>query len=90
MNRFLNLRGDFLFYCTIIVQGEFETQGSGNRIFGAAMAPNSADIDHDVSGDPEITYSRCAITPSILNNASPSRVGPLARRSWVDLKAVTN
>ena len=28
----LDLRGNFVFYGLIIVQGSFETQGSGNRV----------------------------------------------------------
>ncbi|MDH3271405.1 MAG: hypothetical protein OEN56_08745 [Gemmatimonadota bacterium] len=86
----LDLRGNFLFYGIIIVQGNFETQGTGNRIIGAVLASNSADIDQDIVGSSEITYSRCAVRRAILNNSSLSRARPLAERSWVDLTAVVN
>jgi hypothetical protein len=85
----LDLRGDFLFYGIIIVQGSFETQG-GTRIMGAVMASNSLTDAQGYTGSSEITYSRCAIQRSILNNASLSRARPIAERSWVDLTAVAN
>jgi hypothetical protein len=86
----LELRGDFLFYGIIIVQGNFETQGNGNRIMGAVMASNGLLDDQFVTGGSEITYSRCAVKRAILNNASLSRARPLAQRGWVDLTAVAN
>ena len=86
----LDLRGGFLFYGIIIVQGNFETQGSGNRIIGAVMASNGSLDDQSIVGGSEVTYSRCAVTRSILNNASLSRARPIQERSWVDLTAVAN
>jgi hypothetical protein len=72
------------------VQGSFETQGAGNRIIGAVMASNSLTDAQGYVGASEITYSRCAVQRSILNNASLSRARPIAERSWVDLTAVAN
>jgi Tfp pilus assembly protein PilX len=86
----LDLRGGFLFYGIIIVQGNFETQGNGNRIVGAVMASNEATIDQSIVGGSEVHYSKCAVMRSILNNASLSRARPLEQRSWVDLSASTN
>jgi hypothetical protein len=86
----LDLRGGFLFYGIIIVQGSFETTGAGNRIIGAVMASNSLTDAQGYVGASEITYSRCAVQRSILNNASLSRARPIAERSWVDLTAVAN
>ena len=86
----LELRGSFLFYGIIIVQGNFETQGNGNRIIGAVMASNGLLDDQSITGGSEVTYSRCAVQRSILNNASLSRARPVAQRSWVDLTAVAN
>ena len=86
----LRIRGSFLFYGIIITQGNFETEGAGNRVIGAVMASNSASIMQDVTGASEITYSRCTVQRAILNNASLSRARPLAERSWVDLTAVAN
>jgi hypothetical protein len=86
----LDLRGGFLFYGIIIVQGSFETQGGGNRVIGAVMASNSVTDAQGIVGSSEITYSRCAVQRSILNNASLSRARPIAERSWVDLTAVAN
>lgn len=86
----LSLRGGFLFYGIIIVQGNFETSGNGNRIIGAVMAGNGLLDDQSITGGSEVTYSRCTIQRSILNNASLSRARPVERRSWVDLTAVAN
>lgn len=86
----LDLRGNFLFYGIIIVQGNFETQGNGNRIIGGVLASNGLLDDQSITGGSEITYSTCTIRRSILNNASLSRARPLADRSWVDLTAVAN
>lgn len=86
----LDLRGNFLFYGIIIVQGDFETQGNGNRIIGAVMASNGLLDDQSITGGSQITYSRCTIQRAILNNASLSRARPLQQRSWVDLTAVAN
>lgn len=86
----LSLRGGFLFYGIIIVQGTFSTQGSGNRIIGAVLAANGTIDDQSVTGGSEITYSKCAVQRAILNNSSLSRARPLTRRSWVDLTAVRN
>lgn len=86
----LDLRGNFLFYGLIIVQGNFETQGNGNRIIGAVMASNGLLDDQSITGGSEVTYSRCTVQRAILNNASLSRARPLSQRSWVDLTAVMN
>lgn len=86
----LDLRGNFVFYGIIIVQGSFETQGSGNRIVGAVLASN-ADVDESsFTGTSAVQYSSCAIQRAILNNASLSRARPLAERSWIDLSSVLN
>lgn len=86
----LDLRGSFLFYGIIIVQGNFETQGNGNRIVGAVLASNGLLDDQSITGGSHVTYSRCAVRRAILNNASLSRARPLNERGWVDLTAVAN
>ncbi|MDX1646259.1 MAG: hypothetical protein R3304_03855 [Longimicrobiales bacterium] len=86
----LELRGNFLFYGIIVVQGEFQTQGSGNRIVGAVMASNSNIDNQSVTGSSAVTYSSCAIQRAILNNASLSRARPVMERSWIDLTSVAN
>lgn len=86
----LELRGAFLFYGIVIVQGTLDTQGAGNRIMGAVLASNGSIDDQTVTGGSEITYSRCALRRAILNNASLSRARPLMERSWIDLTAVLN
>jgi hypothetical protein len=83
----LDLRGDFVFYGIIIVQGSFETQGGGNRVMGGVMAAN-ADIDNQqYSGSSVIQSSSCAVERAILN-APITRPRPLGRRSWVDVSAI--
>ena len=86
----LDLRGGFVFYGIIIVQGDFETQGTGNRIIGAVMASNGLLDDQVFGGGSEVSYSKCTVMRAILNNSSLSRARPLDVRSWVDLTAVTN
>jgi hypothetical protein len=86
----LDLRGSFVFNGLVVVQGTFETQGSGNRIYGAVMASN-ADFDaQSLTGGSVVTNSTCAVERSILNNSSLSRVRPLETRSWIDLSGVVN
>jgi hypothetical protein len=83
----LDLRGNFLYAGIIIVQGEFETQGTGNRVLGGVYASNSSLGDQSVTGGSVIGNSSCAITRAILLNSSLSRPVPLAR-GWVDLTAI--
>lgn len=86
----LDLRGNFVFHGIIIVQGNFETQGSGNRIMGGVLASN-ADFDaQSLVGGSVVTNSTCATERAILNNSSLSRARPLAQRSWIDLSAISN
>lgn len=86
----LELRGGFTFFGIIIVQGTFTVGNGGATINGAVMASNAADLTQAFSGGAVINYSSCAITRSILNNASLSRARPLVERSWVDLSSAVN
>jgi len=85
----LDLRGSFTFYGIIIAQGQLETQGSGNRIFGGVMAGNADFSSQSLTGGSVVTNSTCAATRAILNNAGLTRVRPLVSRSWVDLSAIS-
>ena len=74
----------------VVVQGTFQTQGNGNRIYGAVMASN-ADFDaQSLTGGTVVTNSTCAVERAILNNSSLSRVRPLEIRSWTDLSGVVS
>jgi len=86
----LTVRGGFTFYGIIIVQGTFTTGNGTNRIFGAVMASNAADLNQTFLGTSTIQYSRCSVTRAVLNNAALARARPLAERSWVDLSAAIN
>ena len=86
----LDLRGNFLFYGLIIVQGDVSAQGAGNRVVGAVMASNGVAVDQTITGAAEIKYSRCAVHRAVLGNPSLSRVRPLRQRSWMDLTSVAN
>ena len=86
----LRVRGGFTFYGIVITQGTFTTGNGTNRIVGAVMASNAADLNQTFTGTGIIEYSPCTITRAVLNNAALSRARPLAERSWVDLTAVTN
>lgn len=86
----LDLRGNFVFYGIIIVQGSFNTQGAGNRVMGGVLASN-ADFDAEsLTGTSVVQNSTCATQRAILNNSSLSRARPIEMRSWVDLTSVTN
>ena len=86
----LSIRGGYTFFGIIITQGSFTTGAGVNRVVGSVMASNAANINEQFLGTSSIEYSRCAITRSILNNASLSRARPLDERSWVDLSAAVN
>ena len=86
----LDLRGNFVFFGIVIVQGSVSTQGSGNRVYGGVLASN-ADLDTEtITGGSVITYSTCAAERAVMNNANLTRPRPLANRSWVDLSMVKN
>lgn len=84
----LDLRGGFIFNGIIIVQGNFETQGSGNRINGGVMASNAELQEQSLVGGSVVQYSKCAVERALLNNSSLTRARPLALRSFVDLSNV--
>ena len=56
----LDLRGNFVFYGIIIAQGNLDTQGSGNRVYGGIMASNADFDDQSLTGGSVITNSTCA------------------------------
>ena len=85
----LDLRGNFVFYGIIIVQGSISTQGSGNRVYGGVMASNASFAAQSLVGGSVVTNSTCAVSRAIINNLSLTRVRPLASRSWVDLSAIS-
>jgi hypothetical protein len=85
----LQLRGGFVFYGVIIVQGSFETQGSGNRILGGVMAGNANFASQAVIGGSVVTNSTCAVSTAILNANGLTRARPLFERSFVDISAIS-
>jgi len=84
----LDLRGNFVFHGIIIVQGNFETQGNGNRVYGGVMAGNASFDLQKLVGGSVVEYSGCASTRAVLENRGLTRVRPIERRSWVDLSSV--
>ncbi len=84
----LDLRGGFEFYGVVIVKGNFETQGNGNKVFGAAMASNADFQDQTLVGGSVTQWSSCAVERMKQNLSSLSRVRPLEERSWVDLSSL--
>lgn len=81
----LDLRGDFLFHGIVIVQGNFETQGSGNRVRGGVMAGNTYFEDQTMTGGSVVGYSGCAVKRAIEMNEALQRPQPLPMRAWSDL-----
>jgi len=86
----LDLRGNFEFSGLVVVQGTFQTQGSGNRVNGAVMASNADFDSQSIVGGSVVSNSTCAVDRAILNNSSLSRARPLESRSWLDLSGVIN
>ena len=84
----LELRGFFVFYGIIIVQGSVSTEGSGNRVYGGVMASNAVFESQSFVGGSVVTNSTCAVSRALLKNRNLTRVRPLASRSWVDLSAI--
>ncbi len=83
----LDLRGDFEFHGIIIAQGSFETQGSGNRVYGGVMASNADFDSQNVTGGSVVTNSTCATRRAIRESTDLMRPRPIAARSWVDLSS---
>lgn len=81
----LDLRGDFLFNGIVIVRGNFETQGSGNRVRGAVMAGNTYFDDQSITGGSVVGYSSCGVRRAIEENEMLSKPRALPMRSWSDL-----
>ena len=84
----LDLRGGFEFYGVVIVKGNFETQGNGNKVYGAAMASNAEFLDQTLVGGSVTQWSSCVVDRMKQNLSSLSRVRPLQERSWVDLSSL--
>lgn len=88
----LDLRGDFQFNGIIIVQGTFETQGSGAsapRITGGVMAANADVESQNYTGGSVVTNSTCAVQEAVRKSATASRPLPVSSRSWVDLSGTS-
>lgn len=86
----VRVNGGFEFYGPVFIKGTLTTNGSGGHFWGGVVAAN-ADLDtNTVLGDAVITYSSCAVSRALLNNAALTRNRPLAMRSWVDLTGVAN
>jgi hypothetical protein len=86
----LDLRGGFVFNGVVIVQGSFETQGSGNRILGGVMASNVDLTEQSLVGGSQVQYSTCALERAILGNDGLTRARPLTIRIFIDLSSVIN
>ena len=78
----LEVQGGFEFYGPVIVRGALTTAGQGGHFNGGVMAANVNLEKSSVLGDAVITYSSCAVTQALTNNA-PGRMLP--SRSWVEL-----
>ncbi len=83
-----DIRGNFVFHGIIIVQGNFQTEGSGNRVYGGVMASNAEFLLQKLVGSSVVEYSGCAASRAILLNQALTQVRPIERRSWVDLSSV--
>jgi len=85
----LDLRGNFMFNGIVLVQGRFQTQGSGNRVNGAVMASNVDFDDQLLVGGSVVQYSQCGVLRAVENAGQLNRVRPIDRRGWVDVSSIS-
>lgn len=79
----LKLTGGFEWAGLIIVRGELQISGTGNKVSGAILAEGaSVTSSGAVSGDVDITYSACAIEKAI---GGATLAQPLHQRSWAQV-----
>lgn len=87
----LNMNGGFEFYGMILVRGQIETQGNGNRVIGSIRATGAADLESsDYAGGSILRYSTCAVSRARNNAYQPPEdvfLIPVGSRSWMDLTA---
>jgi hypothetical protein len=87
----LNINGGFEFYGMILVRGQIETQGNGNRVMGSIRATGSTDLESsDYAGGSILRYSSCAVSRAQNNAFQPAgalEFEPVGSRSWMDLTA---
>ncbi len=79
----LDIRGNFEFNGIIIVLGQVQSRGTGNKVTGALLASNAqlGDLTSFI-GDPEVSYSSCAVSRALRASA---KVVPFASRGWAQL-----
>jgi hypothetical protein len=87
----LNINGGFEFYGMILVRGQVETQGNGNRVIGSIRATGATDLEaSDYAGGSILRYSSCAVSRAQNNAFQPAgqlEFVPVGSRSWMDLTA---
>jgi hypothetical protein len=80
----LRLNGSFVFVGPVIVRGNLQTLGFGNKIIGSVMTANigcTTTPCNRLAGDATVQFSSCALTQALRNK----RVPVVARRGWADL-----
>lgn len=80
----LKMTGNFEFYGPVIIKGNIEFAGTGNKIFGGIMTANEGCTSspcNDIKGNAHIQYSRCSLLATLIPHARPV----LATRSWADM-----
>lgn len=84
----MKLTGNFEFDGIVIVTGNIETAGTGNKLEGTVISLGSGDIDstNETKGNSTIQYSKCSIDRVVSTLARPI---PMDKRSWMDLSAAS-
>ena len=87
----LKVTGQFEFYGPVFIKGTLSTQGGGGtqHFHGGVIAANVSLDDNTVLGTADIVWSSCAIERALANNSALTKARPLARRSWVDVSAIS-
>jgi hypothetical protein len=78
----VNVQGGFEFNGPVIVRGEFDTQGTGNKFTGGVLASNASLNESNVLGNATVAFSSCAVARA-QKFGVPAR--ELPRRNWADL-----
>jgi hypothetical protein len=78
----LDISGGFEFYGPVIVQGGIRSTGTGGHIVGGVMAQNALLNTSLITGNSNVTFSRCAISRALQGSATARTLGS---RSWSQL-----
>jgi len=77
----LEVKGNFVFYGPVIIQGKLVTAGTGGHFNGAVMTANAevGEWTNSMTGNAVVNYSACAVSKALQAMRKPK---PIAQRGW--------